>query len=386
MRTGNWVMLYLPDDYIQRLGDFLQLHLDEPIPRTLKPFAEAITDISEGLKKKNKRSEFIRRIYLDQKVFRDAYLLYYGSINFPKIHIPLAEIQKSDFFNQKKNLRVLDAGSGTGSMLLGLAYWLKNETTLTAELTASDYASSSLDTLSAFYKALALPYPLRTQILNLNHAVPSENKFDLITAGNVLNELEPDAESHILPWLDAALAQDGLVIWIEPALMDLSRRLLTFRDRMLKEGWFLYSPCFTSNPCPALTEKTDWCHHDVPWQRPEFIRVLDGMTGHIRQSLKFTYIVMGKRDIHLSDVTIGNRDFLSTVRVVSERFEEKGRIRVFGCNDRGRCAYSMNKRDKSDDNSAFRKIERYDVVQLAETEEKSNYIGIGKNTKVHIVG
>ncbi len=46
----------------------------------------------------------------------------------------------------------------------------------------------------------------------------------------------------------------------------------------------------------------------------------------------------------------------------------------------------MNKRDKSDDNSAFRKIERYDVVQLAETEEKSNYIGIGKNTKVHIVG
>ncbi|HMY36866.1 MAG TPA: small ribosomal subunit Rsm22 family protein, partial [bacterium] len=144
-------------------------------------------------------------------------------------------------------------------------------------------------------------------------------------------------------------------------------------------------PCFTNKPCPALTEETDWCHHDVPWQRPEFIRVLDGMTGHIRQSLKFTYIVMGKRDIHLSDVTIGNRDYLSTVRVVSERFEEKGRIRVFGCNDRGRCAYSMNKRDKSDDNLAFKKIERYDVVQLTETEEKSNYVGIGKNTKVRIV-
>lgn len=378
-------MLFLPDDYILRLGDYLNLRLVEPISRELKPFAESVAAISDGLKKKNKRTEFIRQVYLDQKKFRDAYLLYYGSINLPKIHIPLSEIQKSDFFSQKNHLRVLDVGSGTGSILLGLAYWLQTETSLSAEFTATDYAASSLDALSAFYKTLALPFPLHTQVFNLNHASLSEKKFDLIIAGNILNELEPEAESRIIPWLESSLAQDGLVIWIEPALMDLSRRLLTFRDRLLAEGWFLYSPCFTTKPCPALMAETDWCHHDVPWRRPEFIRAIDSMTGHIRQSLKFTYVVVSNRDIHLSDFIFGRRDFFSDTRVVSERFEEKGRIRIFGCNDRGRCTYSMNKRDKSDSNSEFKKIERYDVVQWAGTEEKSSYIGIGKDTHVRIM-
>jgi hypothetical protein len=158
------------------------------------------------------------------------------------------------------------------------------------------------------------------------------------------------------------------------------------RDRLIQKGWFVYAPCFTFKNCPALTDEKDWCHHDIHWDRPEFIAVIDEMIGHIRKSLKFSYLVLSRQDIHLSDFIFPKRDFTNQFRVVSDMFKEKGRRRVYLCNDLGRCECLKNKRDDSDRNEIFDELELYDVVQMNGLAKKKQIKQIQKETVVKKIG
>ena len=86
---------------------------------------------------------------------------------------------------------------------------------------------------------------------------------------------------------------------IEPSTREQSRRALRFRDRMVEHGFTVFAPCTRTGVCPALADETNWCHTEVKWQRPEFIRAIDDLAGTLRLSLKFTYAVFLSADQNL---------------------------------------------------------------------------------------
>ncbi len=230
---------------------------------------------------------------------------------------------------------------------------------------------------------------------------------------NVLNEVDEAHDANIIAMLGSRLAAGGAIVMIEPASREESRRALRFRDRMVEAGFHVYAPCCRTGGCPALEDEDNWCHTEIAWERPEFIKAIDDEVGTLRLSLKSTYAVFFREDVNVVDFSnesardrrsfdsvnflppgrkeiysaqddnSGGARFLKTGRVVSERFDEKGRVRMFICNERGRNEYVMNKRDKSAGNRDALKAERYDLVQIEGVEERQHDVKIGMDGVFH---
>jgi SAM-dependent methyltransferase len=374
--------LIVPEAFISQLEKFFSMRLHEPVPKTLADHAKTIGEISEGLKKQDPK--FIQNPYLENRNYRDAYLLYYTTCNLLKLYHPLTELDRSGFFEKRKELRVLDLGSGTGTALLGLSFWMeKYFRSNKIHFTAWDRSAAALADLEIFYRDFGFRHSVTTRQMDLS-TIPSapEKKSDLILGANFLNELSDGARQNIFEILRMSLADDGFVIFLEPAQIEASRTLLKFRDTALQNGWFVYAPCLTHRNCPALADENDWCHHSRLWDRPKFIGIIDDMIGHVKKSLKFSYVILSRQNVHLTDFISPNRDFQNQFRVVSELFKEKGRSHAFLCNDLGRNDFLRNKRDRTESNGDFNDLQRYDLVHIEPFAVKKNHIQVEKDSKV----
>jgi ribosomal protein RSM22 (predicted rRNA methylase) len=192
----------------------------------------------------------------------------------------------------------------------------------------------------------------------------SGERQDIIILSNVLNELFHGDEDRVAKRtlflkniLDRLLAPDGSCIIIEPALRDTSRELLMVRDGLLEERFSIYSPCLGNGKCPALANPKDWCHEDIPWDPPEIVKEIDSRTGLRKDSLKFSYLVLRKDGLSLTDI-YGEHSF----RVVSEPLVSKGKIEFYVCGKGGRRLIMRLDKNKTPSNEMFESMKRGDVV------------------------
>jgi ribosomal protein RSM22 (predicted rRNA methylase) len=178
-----------------------------------------------------------------------------------------------------------------------------------------------------------------------------------VLVGTVLNELSVDARLALTERALAALAPDGAVIVIEPALRDTSRNLHELRDAILtKQAAHVFAPCTRRGaPCPALADPGDWCHEDRVIELPPRTAELARLTGLRDGGMKFAYLVLRKHDAPLVSAP-------SAWRVVSAPRPAKGKLELFGCSDAGRVPLRLLKRNRSDANRSFERARRGDVL------------------------
>ncbi len=128
-------------------------------------------------------------------------------------------------------------------------------------------------------------------------------RFNLWLMSFFLNEFEAPASDiarSLLDSWDKHLDDGGLVILMEPAMRLQSRRLLELRRELLAQdaarggSMQLLLPCLGHQRCGALEDAEDWCHEEVSWWRPPYLRILDDLTGLDRKSLPFSYLVFSK--------------------------------------------------------------------------------------------
>ncbi|HEY1557011.1 MAG TPA: small ribosomal subunit Rsm22 family protein [Kofleriaceae bacterium] len=275
-----------------------------------------------------------------------------------KIAIPLAELAGRGALPARERLRVVDVGAGCGAMSLGLVASLPP---CELDLLAIDRDTDALRIATAALRDLAARrgFALDVTARVADVASTALPPADLVVLGSVLNELPPAARVPLVERALAALADDGALIAIEPALRDTSRALHELRDAMLARGAHVFAPCTrTAAPCPALADPDDWCHEHRTLELPPRAAELARAT-HLRDSgLKLSYLVLRRTPLPLVPQP-------GALRVVSAPHAGKGKLELVGCGDTGRVTLRLLRRNRSPANRAFDDASRGDVLVVA---------------------
>jgi len=354
----------------------------------LKAIASDVIQLSNLFTKERK---ILPSQYLNNKSLRRAYILYFLPSNIYKIHLPLKELSlHPKKILSKKLLKILDLGSGPGTTILGiLDFFSKQKKRPSLEFTAIDSVAENLtiakDLFKLFAENINIDASLKTFKINIEKAgtIPQDT-YDIIILSNILNELFYEDNKRIAKRvsflntiIDKFLTPDGSCIIIEPALRETTRGMLDVRDNLIKNGFNIYSPCLIDEPCPALLNPKDWCHEDIPWTPPVIIKEIDKLTGLRKDSLKFSYLVLRKDKLSLTDVLEKN-----SYRIVSEPLVSKGKLEFYICGIGGRRLITMLDKDKTPSNMQFQKLQRGDIVTFRDLIDRGNRFKIDKGTTV----
>jgi len=354
----------------------------------LRSLAADVTRLSTLLTRERER---LPTAYLGEARLREAYLAYFLPSNITKIHAPLRELArhpKNPLLKEK--LRVLDIGSGPGSALLGVMEFFEHQKQRPyLELTALDQVAENLKEAEKLFLELRERSNLSASFRAIQSGSMGfeglvRGSFEIIILSNVLNELYHHDEKRISRRVDMLkslmarhLADDGSCIVIEPALRETSREMLEVRDGLLEQGIHIYAPCLFGGKCPALLNPKDWCHEDIPWDPPALVAELDALTGLRKDSLKFSYLVLRKDNLSLSD---GPRTH--AFRVVSEPLVSKGKQEYFLCGEQGRRLVTRQDKDHTQGNERFATLKRGDLVRFQGQIDEKKRFKVGKETAV----
>ncbi|MEX5214081.1 MAG: small ribosomal subunit Rsm22 family protein [Nitrospiraceae bacterium] len=369
--------------------------LDQGPDASPPALAAGVKALSEGF---TKSRPLCGRRYLDQPDLLPAYLTYYLPVNLAKVQSLLDELPGDTLTRQASApLRLLDVGSGPGTASLALLDWLvrRNAEGVAVSAEACDHSPAAL----AIAKTLWDLYAHRQGIQSARFTARGINlertadlralcssvteRFHLVCLANSLNELFGTARNPVerrcqvvLRLLDV-LRPDGSLIIVEPALRDLTRDLHRLRDLLTRNNvCTLYSPCLHEDGCPALHHPEDWCHEERAWAPPAEIRRLDREVGFIKDSLKFSYLILRK-----DGRTVVPRA-RNVFRIVSERREFKGETRLWTCSETGRLEVGRLDRERSASNAEFDQVERGAIMRWVQPDHTVLQEGRGRIHRV----
>ena len=370
----------------------------------LKKLSYKVKELSDYF---TKRQADRPQIYFSDKELIVAYVAYFLPSNILKITRPLEELYRhsAPVFSDCGEINILDLGCGPGTASAGLLYFLSShqvfEKKVSLKIRAIDSsrdilreAKGIINSVYDSYKESLLKHnivhvnveTLQADINNYGGNPSSKQKYDMIIISNALCELGTDVPGMVnsLGSISSDLKTDGSMIIIEPALRDSSRRLLELRDHVLRSGEMnVYSPCLTQDSCRALVNKKDWCHEADQWRAPAIVRDLDRLTGFEKTRLNYSYMVLRKDGLALSDVMVEKKG--EVFRVVSDLLVMKGDKRIYLCGKGGRIEVGRLDRERSDSNSFFDDLKRGDIVEIEGLYKKGALFRVGKEGSVTLL-
>jgi len=348
--------------------------------------------------------------YMDDPQLLGAYLLYYWPVSYLEGRFALSTLNRelsilsASAREAGRPLRVLDCGSGPAPLAAALADSLESaggssaERCPSCEIVLLDSSPAALKLGQSLLGKAGSPPLVTTRTLNLEsggnlgtelnsgpggpEAAVAEQPFDLILLGHTLNELwrgdarSIERRSAFAAELASKLGQNGLLIVLEPALLETSRALLAVRDRLVAAGIRAVAPCLCpSSPCPALAAgPMHTCHLELGWMPPEPVASLARRAGLDRESVKVCFMAFSAPAATFRGTELG--DFGAEPgllgRVVSEPMLNKaGRIRYLLCDGRNRFAFSAKSDDPAARRGGFFDLCRGDLILIRNPEDRS---------------
>ncbi len=247
---------------------------------------------------------------------RLAYFSYYMPCNLLRVAAVGGELQRLGFqWAAENRLRGIEWGAGPATGAAGIAAsaaWAGLTLPSQGDWALIEQDAPMLELGSrwaeAFFSyAKTTPWGVRPFARTLD--IPKKGwlpraapQFNLWVMSYFLNELEIPARDLARSLLESwkrHLQEEGLIIIVEPALKAQSRKLLEFRAALLEllEGssgseFKVLLPCLGHQKCGALADPQDWCHEEVLWWRPSWIRKIDEACSLDHKSLPFSYLVL----------------------------------------------------------------------------------------------
>lgn len=285
----------------------------------------------------------------------------------------------------ERPLRVLDLGAGLGAMTWGLVRALaasgasgRVESLLVDEDEQILHEATEINRAArAMLGRSPVELTIGTRVASLESIVEEElQPRDVVLLGQVLSELAPREAPDVrvarqvallTRLLEGALAQDGSLVIVEPALRERTRHLHLLRDRLLEACLAtVFAPCLHASPCPMLSTEAEWCHEDLAVDLPSWTAPLARAAGLRWQGLTFSYLVLRRDGMRLAGPATAPGAESVRFRAVSSLLASKGKLELFACGDDGVCR-RIRRLDR-DAHSArgvpFSDLERGDIVTL----------------------
>jgi ribosomal protein RSM22 (predicted rRNA methylase) len=276
------------------------------------PYLQEISKLSEAYVNQRAARQPLRDIKA-----AEAYALYFMPINFAKIVYLLSKIP-GEFWQIPRT--VLDIGCGTGTGLFAASPSLVQG--------SRSFGIDKSEKMREVCGRLAKLIPnTRQHSFSIAQEIPAApERFDLIIAANLLNELEETEKTFFLNTAAERLSADGFLLLLEPALSLPTRALMKQRDLLVNDyKLFPLFPCTHNRPCPMLSaSEDDWCHGSLKWERPKLIRMLDQLSGFNKHRIKYAGHILSKENF-----TPGG------ARVVNFPVKNKRGLNIITCSQAG---------------------------------------------------
>jgi hypothetical protein len=207
-----------------------------------------------------------------------------------------------------------------------------------------------------------------------------EDTFDLILAGNLINELHGQELTNIAKRITALLKSTGMMIIIDPGTRQSFKNLLLLREELLiRHGMHLIAPCLQAGTCPLQDCKEAWCHEKLFWSPPLLVKAIDQRTGFTKhKGVKFSYLVVTPQPQSPEAEDAGPDEDLW--RVTSYVIRNKGQERLYVCNGRERRLLRRLTRINGEASTDFSNVKRGDIVTIKAAEPRNDFMNIGPET------
>ncbi len=322
--------------------------------------------------------------------YADAYLVYNFPMSVVKTMLIIAQMRSRypGLLSGRRRYDVLDIGCGEGAGLFGVYLGLKNETDVREmRLAGIDNDRRRLERaryLARLFHSDDPGFKVRfdKQKIDGISGFNSKKKYDIMIFANSLAEIikERSIPSAFMGAVFGRLADQGLVIVIEPALKKYARRIMELRGVLnSRPGVQVLLPCLHDSRCAMLTidDREEWCHQSVAWSPPPFMQIVNKGLNREIAYLKYSYLVIAKID--------RQRVKTSGLLVISQLLKEKGKKRCFLCAPGRRVELVRLNKARSRDNEQFDEISKGDVIHLQGVLEKRvDYWQVNENTRINI--
>lgn len=333
------------------------------------------------------------RAALSDPSLRAAYTAYYLPCNAVKLFPVLEEIERrSPLLRANTELRVLDLGCGPGTLTAALLdYCLQNRAGagISLDITGIDRNPGNTEAARELTGALCAAASgalkqaclrfLSGDLTSAADMLPEpQTGFDLIMAGNLVNELDSSHITGFARLLASRLAPGGMAVVLEPGTLPAFRRLLLLRQELAAHADIsLRAPCLRPGPCPLQDSPETWCHEKLFWSPPALVSLIDERTGFTkRKGVKFSYIVAARDKDKAPEASAGPPD-KALWRIVSYVIRSKGEERLYACNGRERILLRRLTRLKAPASADFSHCARGDIVVISGAEQRKNFYNIG---------
>ena len=361
----------------------------QQLPENIKELSHQLTDQRAS-----------RRLgYMNEKVQLSAYVNYYTWWNLVRLTKLFSNLPQKSF--PENNCVCLDLGSGP--LTLVTALWLARPELRKLNLTwyCLDLSSNSM----AFGEDIYLSIAARTgdghhwNIIRVKGSFGTsiKEKADFVTCANMFNELDQNSDmppefqsKKYFDQLKVYASPNAKILLVEPGIPKATRTIALLRERFVKDGKELISPCPHADSCPmngfkAYTgSQNKWCNYSFATNNaPEKLLKLSEKAKLPKERATLIFISLAPKDKGVEDEKFQNKGQLF-IRITSDPFRMPGnKTGYYGCSKLGLSLVLVNKAfdfEDTEKNNTFTsgdlievKIKKPDF-QLAKDEKSGAFI------------
>ena len=277
--------------------------------------------------------------YMNDKMQLSAYIRYFTWWNLVRLSKLFSSLDEKCFPADKSIC--LDLGSGPLTVVTAL--WLSRPDLREKELTwyCLDLSQNSLSAGEDIFLSVAARLTGKTwKIVRVKGSFGTfiKQKADFITCANMFNEIEQQGDmppeyqnKKDFEQLINYAKPDTKFLLIEPGVPKAARTLTQFRERFIKQGYHIYSPCPHSEECPMSGFKAytgsshKWCNFAFTTSdAPKKLQQLSTNAKLPKERAVLSFIAaIPENDVSLSTNVAMSKKIdsnLKTIRIVSDGF------------------------------------------------------------------
>lgn len=287
---------------------FIPRCIDHAIEQTVENDADDVNTAGEELMETYGPLYAPIKFDYDRSAVIDAYSVFYTRRNVIIPRIALRDIVlNSKLQNFPPRIRVLDLGSGTGAIVLGLIELFQHTPLngVSVEIDAVDISSKILTRLKRLLQAARLmPRSIVTinqditDTVSLTRKLVNRGKYDFIFAANLFGELTNQEAVKILKCIVPLLSDKGMIFIINPPKDPFIKMMPELIEKATQANLTVYYPC-----PPNKSHSCDECWFWREYEYDKGILKVKGrlMSGGYREQLIASWLIFSKKPYTIYD-------------------------------------------------------------------------------------